>query len=384
MKDRVKRVLRQSEPFVRWIAASAASVLLILAAVSYELTGDYMGVFKFFRTISVIEEHYAGAVDKKALLNGAMKGMVNTLGDVHSSYLTSEEMKLFTEQMTASYAGIGVYIGETEDGALVAGVIDGSPAGEAGLKRGDVILSIDGTAAAEMKLEDVSAAIRGPAGTQVSLKLRRDGADEDIVLTRREIHMQTVAGEMMGQTDIGYIRIAMFSEGTGAEFAKEYEKLRRQGMKKMILDLRNNPGGLIDQAAAVAAKFVPENSVIVSYTGSDGKEEQYTAAGTGDLIPLVVLINENSASASEIIAGDVQDMNLGKIIGVRSYGKGTVQGVYPVAAGDAVKITVAKYRTTNGRFVDGTGIEPDIAVQLKPGDTEDYQLEKAMEVLDNL
>lgn len=381
MKEGIKRALRRGEPLIRWIITVAASVFLLTAAMSYELTGDYMGIFKIFRTLSVVEEHYAGSVDKKSLLNGAMKGIVNTLGDVHSSYLTSDELQLFTEQMTASYAGIGVYIGEADGGVLVAGVIDASPAAEAGLRRGDVIVAIDGVATAGMKLEDVSSAIRGPAQTQVTLTIRRDGADTDMALTRREIHMQTVGGEMIGQTDIGYIRIAIFSEGTGAEFTKEYEKLRAQGMKKMILDLRNNPGGLIDQATEVAGNFLPPGSIVVSYTGSDGKEEQYVASGAADTMPMAVLINENSASASEIIAGDVQDLGLGTIIGVRSYGKGTVQGVYPVAAGDAVKITVAKYRTSKGRQIDGAGIEPDIAVSLKPGDTEDYQLEKAIEVM---
>ena len=382
MKEQIRRFLRECSPLFRWLTAVAASVFLLLMALSYELTGDYMGVFKFFRTLSVVENHYAGDVDKKTLLDGAMKGIVQTLGDAHSVYLTGDELKMFNEQMTASYAGIGVYIGKADEGALVAGVIDDSPASEAGLQRGDVIAAVDGKATKDMELEDVSKAIRGPADTQVTLTIRRGGDTTDMTLTRRNIHMQTVAGEMIEGTDIAYIRIAMFSEDTGEEFTKEFEKMRGQGMKKMILDLRNNPGGLVDQATAVASNFVPKNSVIVSYTGSDGKEEQYVAAGTDDIVPLVVLINENSASASEIVAGDIQDMGLGKVVGTRSYGKGTVQGVYPVADGSAVKVTVAKYRTTKGRQVDGTGIEPDIAVQLHPGDAVDYQLEKAVELLE--
>lgn len=381
MKESIRRFLEEAKPFFRWITTVVASVLLLLAALSYELTGDYMGIFKFFRTIAVVEDHYAGDVDKKALLDGAMKGIVATLGDRHSTYLTGDEFKMFTEQMTGSYAGIGVYISKADEGVFIAGVMDGSPASEAGLQRGDIIMAIDGKPTAGMALEDVSLAIRGPENTSVVLTIRHDGADADMTLIRRSIHMQTAAGELIEGTYIGYIRIALFSEDTGREFTEAYNTLRAQGMKKMILDLRNNPGGLVDQAVLVASNFVPKNSVIVSYISSDGKEEQFVADGTDDIIPMVVLVNENSASASEIVAGDVQDLKLGPIIGVRTYGKGTVQGVYPVTKNDAVKVTVAKYRTTNGREVEGKGIEPDIVVPLQPNDAADYQLEKALEVL---
>lgn len=381
MKESIRRFLEEAKPFFRWITTVVASVLLLLAALSYELTGDYMGIFKFFRTIAVVEDHYAGDVDKKALLDGAMKGIVATLGDRHSTYLTGDEFKMFTEQMTGSYAGIGVYISKADEGVFIAGVMDGSPASEAGLQRGDIIMAIDGKPTAGMALEDVSLAIRGPENTSVVLTIRHDGADADMTLIRRSIHMQTAAGELIEGTDIGYIRIALFSEDTGREFTEAYNTLRAQGMKKMILDLRNNPGGLVDQAVLVASNFVPKNSVIVSYISSDGKEEQFVADGTDDIIPMVVLVNENSASASEIVAGDVQDLKLGPIIGVCTYGKGTVQGVYPVTKNDAVKVTVAKYRTTNGREVEGKGIEPDIVVPLQPNDAADYQLEKALEVL---
>lgn len=381
MKESIRRFWKTAQPLVRWIVTVVASVLLLLAALSYELTGDYMGIFKFFRTIAVVEDHYAGSVDKKALLDGAMKGVVATLGDKHSVYLTGDDFKMFTEQMTGSYAGIGVYISKGDEGVFIGGVIEGSPASEAGLQRGDMIMAIDGQPTASMELEAVSQAIRGPEGTSVVLTIRHDGADTDMTLTRRNIHMQTVAGQMIEGTDIGYIQIALFSEDTGQEFTDTYNKLRSQGMKKMILDLRNNPGGLVDQATLVASNFVPRNSLIISYVSSDGKEDQFVADGTDECIPMAVLVNENSASASEIIAGDVQDLKLGPIIGVRTYGKGTVQGVYPVTKADAVKVTVGKYKTTKGREVDGKGIEPDIVVPLQPNDAEDYQLEKALDVL---
>lgn len=366
---------------VAWVGSVFAAAVLIVMGLSYYFMGDWLGWIKLYRTLYVVETHYADTVDKKTLLDGAMKGIVSTLGDKHSVYMAGDEFQNFQEQMKSSYAGIGVYIGSTDEGVLIGGVIDDSPASEAALKRGDIIMAIDGTPTTGMKLEDVSQKIRGPVNTDVVLTIREDGVDKEVTLTRRQIHMKTVMGQMVEGTNIGYIRIGVFSEDTGKEFTKEYQSLREQGMEKMILDLRNNPGGLVDQAVEVAGNFVPQGSTVVSFTSSDGNTQTYTASGTGDTVPMAVLINENSASASEIVAGAVQDLALGKIIGVRSYGKGTVQGVYGISADDAVKLTVAKYHTANGREIDGVGIEPDMLVQLQPNDTVDYQLQKAMDVL---
>ena len=336
-----------------WAGSVLAAAVLIVMGLSYYFMGDWLGWMKLYRTLYIVETHYADTVDKKTLLDGAMKGIVSTLGDKHSVYMAGDEFQNFQEQMKSSYAGIGVYIGSTDEGTPTTG----------------------------MKLEDVSQKIRGPVNTDVVLTIREDGVDKDVTLTRRQIHMKTVMGQMVEGTNIGYIRIGVFSEDTGKEFTQEYQSLREQGMEKMILDLRNTPGGLVDQAVEVAGNFVPQGSTVVSFPSNDGNTQTYTASGTGDTIPMAVLINENSASASEIVAGAVQDLALGKIIGVRSYGKGTVQGVYGISADDAVKLTVAKYHTANGREIDGAGIEPDITVQLQPNDTVDYQLQKAMDVL---
>lgn len=366
---------------VKGLAGIVVVTGVSFGSLSWYFTGDVLGMFKLLRAFDVVETYYAGNISKQALLDGALKGIVSTLGDKHSEYLSGEEFEAFSSQMSASYAGIGVYISKADEGVLIAGVMDDSPASEAGLKRGDTILAIDGKPTSGMELADVSDQIRGPVDTAVVLTVREDGVDKDVSLTRRRIHIKTVAGEMVEGTDIGYIRIAMFSEDTGKEFTEQFQQLRSQGMKRFILDLRNNPGGLVDQATDVASNFVPPQTTVVSYIGSDGQETKFTAPGTEDLLPMVVLVNENSASASEIVAGDVQDLGLGKIVGVRTYGKGTVQGVYPVTADNAVKLTVAKYRTAKGRQVDGTGIEPDVVVQLQPDDTVDYQLEKALEII---
>lgn len=380
-----KHSLRQTWESVRrplgYVCSGMIIMIVAMVGLFWYYTGRPSSMFEFFRTLEIIESHYAENVDKSAIFDGALKGMVSTLGDKHSTYLGGDLYKDFSAQMSGTYAGIGVYIASTDEGILIAGVMEGSPAEEAGLQRGDILVSIDGTSVEGYQLEDVSKNIRGPVDTSVDLVVRRDGEEKSFTVQRRQIHVPTVAGKMVDGTDVGYIRVAVFSDGTADDFTKEFTKLREQGMNKLILDLRDNPGGIVEQAVGVASNFVPPNSTIVSYTEQDGKVDQYTAQGTDDPIPIVVLVNENSASASEIVAGAVQDMKLGLIVGVKTYGKGTVQGVFPVDSASAVKVTVAKYRTTNGREIDGVGIEPDVVVPLTPSDPEDSQFEKALEII---
>ena len=380
-----KHSLRQTWESVRrplgYVCSGMIIMIVAMVGLFWYYTGRPSSMFEFFRTLEIIESHYAENVDKNAIFDGALKGMVSTLGDKHSTYLGGDLYKDFSAQMSGTYAGIGVYIASTDEGILIAGVMEGSPAEEAGLQRGDILVSIDGTSVEGYQLEDVSKNIRGPVDTSVDLVVRRDGEEQSFTVQRRQIHVPTVAGKMVDGTDVGYIRVAVFSDGTADDFTKEFTKLREQGMNKLILDLRDNPGGIVEQAVGVASNFVPPNSTIVSYTEQDGKVDQYTAQGTDDPIPIVVLVNENSASASEIVAGAVQDMKLGPIVGVKTYGKGTVQGVFPVDSASAVKVTVAKYRTTHGREIDGVGIEPDVVVPLTPSDPEDSQFEKALEII---
>lgn len=380
-----KHSLRQTWENVRrplgYVCSGMIIMIVAMVGLFWYYTGRPSSMFEFFRTLEIIESHYAENVDKNAIFDGALQGMVSTLGDKHSTYLGGDLYKDFSAQMSGTYAGIGVYIASTDDGILIAGVMEGSPAEEAGLQRGDILVSIDGTSVEGYQLEDVSKHIRGPVDTSVDLVVRRNGEEQSFTVQRRQIHVPTVAGKMVDGTDVGYIRIAVFSDGTADDFTKEFTKLREQGMKKLILDLRDNPGGIVEQAVGVASNFVPPSSTIVSYTEQDGKLDQYTAQGTDDPIPIVVLVNENSASASEIVAGAVQDMKLGPVVGVKTYGKGTVQGVFPVDSSSAVKVTVAKYRTTNGREIDGVGIEPDVVVPLTPSDPEDSQFEKALEII---
>ena len=253
----------------------------------------------------------------------------------------------------------------------------------AGLERGDIITAINGESVDSMKLEDISKRIRGLVGTNLTLTVSRHGEERDFDVVRKEITIKTVASRMM-ENKVGYIRIASFSSGTAEEFAEAYKALKEDGMTGLIVDVRNNPGGLVDQAAGVADYLLPEGSTVVTFSQRNDEDQVFTTKAAGVKIPLVVLVNENSASASEILAGDVQDLHAGVIIGTKTYGKGTVQAVYPVDDDSAVKVTIAKYKTASGREVDGTGIEPDVVVPLEANDNTDYQLQKALETIQSM
>jgi len=219
------------------------------------------------------------------------------------------------------------------------------------------------------------------AGTQVVLRILRDGREEEYTITRDIIQVASVRGTMVDGTTIGYIRIGSFAEHTGDEFTSEMNRLAGEGMTALIIDLRENPGGLITSCVAVAEQVVPAGT-IVSVIDRDGDEEVYTSSLSARKYPIAVLIDENSASASEILAGALQDTGAATIIGTTSYGKGSVQAVLPLFHEDGLKLTIAKYVTPNGRSIDGTGITPDIVVERTPTDTEDVQFEAAKKYLE--
>ena len=380
MKEVYKKTLKTMAVAILWAFSAIVCAVLIFVGTFYYYTDSPLGFVKFFRTLHIVETQYAGSIDKSALLDGALEGVLAKLNDRHSVYLDGDNYTSFANQTSATYGGIGLYIGHHEDEAIVDDVIKDEPADQAGIKRGDLIEAIDGNSVKGTELSEVAKLIRGQAGTSVSITLNRNGESYTVDVERKKIRLQTVVGQIIPGTNIGYIRIAIFSENTGKEFTDLYNSLREQGMNKMILDLRNNPGGLLDQAQAVSSNFLPENSVMTSYVNRDGEDTEYTVTGTAELIPIVAIVNENTASAAEIIAGDIQDYELGSIVGVKSYGKGTVQGIYAIDSGDAVKLTVAKYKTGKGRIIDGTGIQPDVIVPLKPNDDVDLQFAKAFEL----
>lgn len=339
-------------------------------------------VLRFFGALRFIETQYVRDVDYTNLIDGAISGMVKTLDDPHSIYLDPKMYELMRSHTEGSFGGVGIVMGFKDNKITVISVMEGTPSEAAGIKTGDEIIAVDGTPTNEIEPEEVVLHIRGEIGTDVTLKIRRAGEeDKDYVVRRATIQVHTVAGQMLPDTDgIGYIRIASFSEHTADEFKDAYRALEKEGVKGMIIDLRENPGGLVTSCVAIANMVVPKGPV-VSVVQKDGRREEYESELSEEKYPLVVLIDGNSASASEILAGALQDTGAATIVGETSYGKGSVQVILPLYDDDALKLTIAKYYTPSGRSIDGTGIEPDIRVEPQADSAQDVQLLKAIDVM---
>ena len=339
-------------------------------------------VLRFFGALRFIETQYVRDVDYTNLIDGAISGMVKTLDDPHSIYLDPKMYELMRSHTEGSFGGVGIVMGFKDNKITVISVMEGTPSEAAGIKTGDEIIAVDGVPTSEIEPEEVVLHIRGEIGTDVMLKIHRAGEeDRDYVVRRATIQVHTVAGQMLPDTDgIGYIRIASFSEHTADEFKDAYRALEKDGVKGMIIDLRENPGGLVTSCVAIANMVVPKGPV-VSVVQKDGRREEYKSDLSEEKYPLVVLIDGNSASASEILAGALQDTGAATIVGETSYGKGSVQVILPLYDDDALKLTIAKYYTPSGRSIDGTGIEPDVRVEPQADGAQDVQLLKAIDVM---
>jgi len=332
-------------------------------------------------TMKFIEERYVDEVDTRVLVDGAIKGMVEALGDPHSNYLDEATYRRMKEHTEGSFGGIGIVMSFEGGKVQVMSVMEGTPAEQAGLQKDDEILAVEGEAVQGMAPELVAKSVRGQVGSVVHLLIKRAGEpDKEYELTRDTIHVKTCAAHML-ENELGYIRLTSFSENTAEEFEKGYNDLLADGMKGLIIDLRANPGGLINSCVKIGNIIVPEGP-IVSVVERDGTKETHNSTHTGKDMPLVVLIDNDSASASEIIAGALQDTGAATIVGLTSYGKGSVQVVMPIPGeSDAIKLTIAKYYTPSGRSIQGTGVKPDVEVKLVRRGGFDNQLAKAVEVL---
>lgn len=361
------------------IISSISTLGLIYYALGFNEQG-FSNLMRFITAYRFIETKYVNDTDDVKLIDGAIDGMVKSLNDPHSNYLSPKMYKTLMEQTEGSFAGIGVVMGmDNEQKIHIVGIMENSPGQKAGLQEGDEILAVDGVPVTQMAFDEVAAHVRGQAGTDVVLTIMRDNANQDITITRDNIKLKTVGHKML-DNNIGYIQIVSFSEDTANEFNEAYNDLKNQGMKALVLDLRNNPGGLLTTCVEIAKKLVPKGE-IVSIVDKQGNKETYSSSLEAPEYPLVVLINKNSASASEILSGAIQDTKTGTIIGNTSYGKGSVQTILPMFEDDAVKLTIAKYYTPSGRSIDGTGITPDIEINLDENATSDTQLDKALEIL---
>lgn len=344
-------------------------------------TGDLASTVKFFRALQVVKSRYVEEVPMETLMTGAVKGMINSLGDPHSIYMDAKLFKEFMIETEGSFGGVGIVLGVKDKVLTVVSPIEGTPGDKAGIKSGDQIVKIEGKDTKDMALDEAVNKIRGPEGTTVTLTIKRNQELKDYTLTRSSIQIKTVSGKML-PGNIGYIRISMFNENTGADFSRKYQELEKEGMKALVLDLRDNPGGLLEESVKVAGKLVPKGPV-VSVVTRDGHRETHSSKLEAVKYPLVVLVNGGSASASEIVAGAVQDTESGTLVGTKTYGKGSVQTILRLDNGTAMKLTIAKYLTPKDRSINGVGIEPDVKVEApeaKEGG-KDVQLEKATEIV---
>ena len=334
--------------------------------------------------------YYLEMVSDEELQTGIYRGLMDALGDPYTEYYSAEELSSFMQQTEGTYYGIGAYMKQDLDTTLpmITGVMPGAPAEASGLRANDLIYEVDGVPVYGMSLEQAISLIKGPENTEVTLTIVREGADDflDVTITRARVETPTVTLEMM-DNDIAYIQIQEFDSVSVDQFADALATAKGSGMKGMILDLRGNPGGSLDAVVEMSRMILPEGMIV--YTeDKNGKRKEYTCDGKRQLqVPLVVLVDGNSASAAEIMAGAIKDYGLGTMVGTTTYGKGIVQQIVPFMDGSAVKITISAYYTPNGNNIHGTGIEPDIVCKFDgeayygSEDHPDNQLEKAKEVL---
>lgn len=352
----------------------------------YWLTGGHPGGFyHFLHSYRIVKDNYFRPIDENALWQGASKGMLASLEDPYSTVLAGDTFNSFMETTNGEYGGIGVVMGLDGNGSIrIFNVFEGSAAEKAGIQSGDTILSVDGTSVDELGLTGTAQAVRGENGTEVNLAISRNGKPLTFTVNRSNVSLPTVLSRMV-EGNIGYIHIFTFSRHTPDEFKKQLSILKDQGCEKLIIDLRMNPGGMIDSVVAVADQILTGGTVVSYHTMHQGSEN-FTIKGIDNPMPMAVLIDKNSASASEILAGAVQDKKEGTIIGETSYGKGTVQAVYPDGNREALKISIAEYRTAAGRIIDKKGIVPDIPVEQTGHPfsfSSDNVLQKAVDVLKN-
>lgn len=358
-----------------------------------ELTSTYDEFSKVLFIESLIKENYLRNVEEDKLIDGQLKGIVQSLEDPYSQYLTQEEYKSFSEQTAGVFGGIGVIVTPGDDNLItVVSPIEDTPGERAGIKPGDKIIKVDGVEYFAENMDEAVKVMKGKPKSKVTLTIMRRNKDNknetmDIEITREEIRLVTVKSNIIDD-DIGYIKLTSFDELTYEDFAKDLRSLEKSNVKGLIIDLRNNPGGLLNITADIADELLGKGDIVYTEDKSGAREYIRSDAAHSEL-PLVVLVNEGSASASEILAGAIKDHNRGEIIGTTTFGKGVVQRIKPLSDGSAVKLTISEYFTPNGTSIHGVGVEPDIVVELNE-DVEtigaenlkqDNQLQKAIEVL---
>ena len=353
-------------------------------ATSEETINAIAESLKSFR--SVLDNFYIGEIDETKLLDGAIKGYIDGLGDEYSEYMTSEEWEEYQTAALGNYVGIGIYMGTDKDGnTIVSSPIKDSPAEKAGLKTEDIIVEVDGEDVLGIDSSLIASKIKGEAGTKVHLKVARKSEYLEFDIVREEIKIYHVETELK-EGNIGYISLLTFDEGCADEFKQAIKDLEKQGAKKFVLDLRYNGGGLVDEALEIVNFFLPKGKdVLITVDSNDEKVITKTENSNITDAELVVLVNEYSASASEILVGALKDHGRAKIVGTKTYGKGVIQNVFSLLDGSVLKLTIAEYYTPKESKINKVGITPDYEVELEEVENEedfvDSQLNKAIEIL---
>lgn len=349
----------------------AALVFGIVIGKGWERTGHATETYEELKTFSEVltqvQKSYVEDTKVKDLVQGAIRGMLATL-DPHSAYMTPEMYKEMQVETKGEFGGVGIQIGVKENRLAVIAPIEGTPAFRAGIKAGDYITKVNDEPTKDLTLMDAVQKMRGPKGSKVHLTIQRDGLNDPLVfsLVRDTIKIESVKSKVID--NIGYVRLTQFQESTGRDLMKALKQFRDQKLTSTILDLRNNPGGLLTAAVDVSEQFVGGGKLIVYTKGREGKKDEWFSKVKEQLddAPMIVLVNEGSASASEIVAGALQDWGRAVVVGTTTFGKGSVQTILPLGDGSGLRLTTAKYYTPKGRSIQSTGITPDIVVKPQP------------------
>jgi len=371
------------------------TIITILTVICFSITA-LAGFFyisfqeevdRLLRVGVILKTQHLHDVSVKQMLTGAVSGMVQSLDDPYSIFMDAKEYNDLQNYIQGSIGGIGIYVGVKEKKLIVVSTIEGTPASKAGILRDDVILKIGDTFTSELEYDEAISRMRGEPGTKVTISIMR--ADEpkllEFTLTREHINIPSLESKALAD-DIGYLRLLVFASNTDEAVTEHLQKLTEQGIKALVLDLRDNPGGDLETAVNIAKQFVPKGP-IVHIVDKGGRTQEVVSADDDYLkLPLVVLINGGSASASEVLAGAIRDTKVGILMGEKTFGKGIVQGVFPIGREEGLKLTTSKYLTPNKTDIHEKGIEPDILVEQPiqdntSGDKEDIQLNKAIEYL---
>ncbi|MCI8560645.1 MAG: S41 family peptidase [Dorea sp.] len=383
--------------FLKGAFCGALAILLVIGVVSCGVKANI--VSKGNKTVtsdteqklsilrSLIEESFLGEVDEKKLKEGLYEGYIGGLDDPYSVYYDAEDTKAFMESAEGEYSGIGAVMTQSKDSGIIVltHVYEGSPAMKAGLKDEDILYKVEGKEVTGEDLTEVVSRIRGDKGTEVELSVLRGAKREEVtvVAVRDTIETQTVQTRML-EDDIGYLAVSEFDSVTYNQYVKGLNDLEGQGMKALVVDLRGNPGGNLNTVCDILDLMLPKGLIVYTQDKKGEKREMTSDEENQFVLPMTVLVNGNSASASEIYAGAIQDYGLGKIVGTQTYGKGVVQQIFDLRDGTCVKLTIAEYYTPKGRNINGTGITPDVKVEYEPDEKNpeaDNQLETAVKEL---